>query len=662
MRIFSALVRREIFEQRLLLLVSGILGLVPIVLPLLPGSIERFSPEDLRVAVLMVMVVLFGGVTLLILGATIVGRDLSEGRLAFYFSRPVSGWVLWASRMFAAWILLLGSLLLMIGPTAIAGQWFENLSDRPSGRGWPFLAFEEVFSRYTEVPEALSTPGRLAYVLAAILLLLALTHAVSTIVRARSLWILADLAGLLVFVGIIWAVRDELVREQAIGALAWVERGLLPWILGSLLLAGGLQLTRGRTDLRRGHRFLSATLWPMLIAGALGFSAYGNWITTGTIDDLEHLSFAQASPKEDWLLAGGRLRHRAGAAAAFLLKVDPEGEVRSQRSWRLGNLSVVRHWQKFSSDGGTVVWAGCERFRPLDCELWAKDLRDAESPPRRTGVPITDSIQMALSADGSRLAIAEERRIVVYELSSARALTVVPAHGPRSIGFVSHDLVQYHEQDEQDDWKLWLLDLRTRRSVEVGSLPDGMLKRRNRVRDTVLYNRFSPPGFGLYRGDTGEPLFELEMPWPHRARFLADDRIVLSVHEMPGVELMVLAPDGREEHRIERPAATGSRFGGEIEPGRVLVALRDGKRAGDRDAGEDEADEDADLTFFGIGSWTTYVLDAGTGELTPLLDNAVPLGAPARIPDRRLLQAGGEVIQWHPRTGERRTLLPAAGR
>ncbi len=683
MRIFSALVRREIFERRLLLLVSAFLGLVPIVLPLLPGSTERFSPEDLRVAVLMVMVVLFGGATLLIIGATIVGRDLSEGRLGFYFSHPVSAWALWGSRLVAAWVLFLASLLLMIGPSAAfdLGQWIEDSSDHPmfgvpgapSGRAWPMLVFDQVFLHpdfdADSVP-AVSAVSKLACVLGTSLLLLVLTHAVSTIVRGRSLWALADLGGLSAVVALAWAARDELVREQALGALVWAEWMLLTWILGALLLAGGVQLARGRTDLQRGHRFLSATLWPVLILGALAFNAGARWVTGSTIDDLEQLSFTRASPNEDWLLVGGRLRHRAGAAAAFLLKVPPSSpkgdklNMRSQTSWRLGDLNVVSTWLEFSADGGTVVWASCERFRPMDCELWAKDLRDVESPPRRTGVPITSAwVPIALAADGSRLAKVEKGHLVVYDLSTASVLAAVEANDLRALYFASRDLVRFHQPIvEEVYWRnrIRQLDLRTRRSVETGDLPKGIVIRHSQEGDLVfklsLFEGHDSEGeirFGLYRGDTGEPLFELDGIWlspdPDRVAFLADGRIVLGLPGQHDLTLLVLSPDGEEEHRVERPKATGIRFCGELEPGRVVLTFT-----------EYITPEVAAASEPGL---RTYVLDAGTGELTLLLDDAVPLGAPARTLDRRLLQtAGGEVVEWHPRTGERRTLLASSPR
>ena len=674
MRVFLVLVWREVFERRLLLLASVFLGWIPIVVPLLPVRPERFSPEELRTGILVVLLALFGCAVLLILGATIVGRDLSEGRLGFYFSRPISGWALWGSRLVATCALLLASLFLIAAPTVALdlGQWIEDLSGR-GGSAWPLLAKDEVFlSKFflETLPERPPLAIKLALALGTILLLVTATHAVSTIVRGRSIWVLADLAGLSVCVAVIWAARDVLVREQAIGALVWAEWFLLLWALGSLLVAGGVQITRGRTDLRRGHRFLSVTLWPALIAGALALGVYARWMATSTLEDLEELSLAHESPDEDWLVAGGGVRHRAGAAAAFLL------DVRSGESWRLGSLNVVRFLHAYSADGSTLVWARCAGFRPLDCELWVKNLHDEGSPPRRTGVPIISGrVRMALSPDGRRLAMTEARRVVAYELSSGRLLMAVDTELPEAVYFASNRLVRYHHAlDLKEGWRtrIWELDLDSRQSSAVGELPRGILLRRNPSRDAILFKRYFPSGFGLYQGQTGEPLFELDERWdqlPSRGRFLADGRIVLSVHEDGVLTLLVLSPDGEEHHRIECPGATDNRFGGELSPGRVLVGLRELGNISERlEAPLNEEDEDLFGRYIGtnqasvsefLGGWATYELDAESGELTRLADGAMPLGAPEQMLDQRLLwTADGKVVQWRPETGERRILLP----
>ncbi|MCP3958628.1 MAG: hypothetical protein GY719_12315 [bacterium] len=658
MRVFSALVWREVFERRLLLVTSFFLGLVPLIVPLMPGHAQRYTPEEVRFAVAFVLVALFGAVALLMLGSNIVGRDLSEGRLGFYFSRPVSPWALWLSRLTAAGLLLLGAVFLIAAPTAALD--LDSLGSLArtgeSSRAWPVMGLGELYTPgviQATLPHMPPLGVRLLIVSGLLLLLLVIVHIVSSIVRARSLWLLADLAALALIVSLGWAARDLLVREQALGALTWAEWFLLPWSLGATLLAGGMQLAQGRTDVRRGHRVLSLTLWPVLLLAVLVFGAYARWATSSTIEDLDALMHAQASPDEAWVLAGGTAR--AGSADAFLLAS------RSGTSWRLGSLGMMRTWSDFSADGSTLAWVRCETFSPPVCEVWAKDLRDPASPPRATEVPITRrSHLMALSDDGSLVAFAESKRLVVYELASARVVAAVDAQYPEAVTFPSPGKVRFHENVEGSErWstRIRQVDLATRHVIDTGRLPRGRVLRRSPHRDLMIFAGVFPTSFGLYDGETGEALADLTVRrLPTSARFFVDGRSVLTFQDAATLELVVLSSEGKELHRIKRFGVPGARFGGEMTPGRMFVALRDDI------AKQSRLTEQQISTRAEHPGWTTYVLDADAGELRRLVAGVVPLGAPTRLLDDRLFLAEDEsVIRWTPETGEQQIILRPGG-
>lgn len=704
MRIFATLVWREIAERRLLLAAGLFLGLVPIVLPWLPGIPARFSPEEIRVAATIGLAALFGSATLLILGSTIVGRDLSEKRLGFYFSRPIKSWVLWLSRITAALALVLVSVTLIVTPTSIvdAGSWLETLWERDSGAAWPFLLQAESRGMpFNEGPMYSETPDTLPPALAAafggltILLLLVLTHAVSSMVRGRNLWVLADLAGLAVVLGLVWNARDVLVREQALGALVWAERLLPLSILVALVVAGGVQLAGGRIDLLRGHRYLSATLWPSLIVITLAFGAYSRWVASSTIDDLEVLTRFHSAPGEQWLMVGGPVRHRAGARAAFLLEaVLPEGGQRNTAGRvalkerkpievRLGNLSAARAWLAFSPDGGTAVWARCEGTVESACELWAKDLRDAPSPPRPTGIPIhltrmrwqpgSDDAALTFNQDGTLLAVAEEDRLVVYGVGptagAAPVVAAVDAKLPDAVVFLPGNQLRFHQHVssssdvwiEQGGWtEIRKLDLESRQVRVTGKLPTGYGGVRSPVRDSLFYRRHFPHGLGLYDGETGQALVELEniggsiSGW---GRFLADGRLIVGHRSQHGpgragaeLSLLILSPDGQELHRIERSGVWTTSLGGELSPGRLLFALSE-KSPPNGQVAPHKLDVEP------LPYWTTYVLDADSGELSPLVAGVRPLGRLGTSAERLFLAGCGKVVRWNPDTGESRTIF-----
>ena len=56
------------------------------------------------------------------LGSTIVGRDLSDRRLGFYFSRPLRGWTIFLGKLGGVLAVALGSTALVLTPSVVAGR------------------------------------------------------------------------------------------------------------------------------------------------------------------------------------------------------------------------------------------------------------------------------------------------------------------------------------------------------------------------------------------------------------------------------------------------------------------------------------------------------------------------------------------------------------
>ncbi|MEM7350193.1 MAG: hypothetical protein AAF657_05265 [Acidobacteriota bacterium] len=656
MRVFAALLWREIYERRLLFLAGGLLGLVPVIVPYLPGGPERYTPEDLRTVAVVVLVTLFGGATLLILGSTIVGRDVSEGRLGFYFSRPIPSRMLWASRVLAAVLLVCATLLLLMTPTVVIDYeiWAEQFTNRSGERAWPVLGRGQVFTLKiaNSLPDMPSFPIRLGLHLLVLVTLLVIAHAVSSIVRSRSSWMLVDLAGLGVVLAVGSAARNIFVREEALAALVWMEWILLLWLLGTLLVAGAVQLQRGRTDSGLGHRWLSAVLWPLLLLGAAGFYAYAQFIAAGRIDDLEELAFTQPSPNEQWLVAGGPMRHRVRSEAAFLL------DTRHGTSWRLGSLGVVRPWVTFAADSSRVVWLRCESRVPLDCEIWSKDLRQPTQAPQRTKVP-SDRLpdRIALSADGSRIVLAEAQRVAVHDLDSGRQLAVVAASQPTHVVFLSPERVRFQESFEDSasgrTIRVRQFDIHDLQVVETGRLPIGYRGVLDPRADRLLYLRGSRAGFGLFDSATGDQLLELDKAWrkfPSHGFALASGRLVLVFRDPFRSTLLVVSPEGQVEHRIPHPLVREVRFGGETSPGRLWIAFDEGDR------GPVPASRWPGVPT--LRGWTTYELDVRHGVLQPFAVGGAPLGIPHSALSERLFLAGGKsVVRWNRLTDAYEVLI-----
>lgn len=93
MRGLTAILLHEIAERRLLLLASPLVGLIAFAAPLLsaggPGA--GAANSELRDTAALFLTLALSGLGALLLGASAIDADLASRRLAFFFSRPLSG-------------------------------------------------------------------------------------------------------------------------------------------------------------------------------------------------------------------------------------------------------------------------------------------------------------------------------------------------------------------------------------------------------------------------------------------------------------------------------------------------------------------------------------------------------------------------------------------
>jgi hypothetical protein len=135
--------RRELAEKQFVLLAAIAFALLACLVPFVPGV----HAGQKREAIVVVSTVLAVGFTLglsTILGATIIGRDLSEGRLSFYFSRPIPAAAIWFGKLIAALVLIHTSSRRLYCSSrwcsSFSLTWSEHLSDH-GPRGSPLISF-----------------------------------------------------------------------------------------------------------------------------------------------------------------------------------------------------------------------------------------------------------------------------------------------------------------------------------------------------------------------------------------------------------------------------------------------------------------------------------------------------------------------------------------
>ena len=388
---YLSVLRRELSERWLLAAAAALLGLVPLPVPLLPlGNVHG---PDARAGTAIALALIASTVLALVLGSTVLARDLAERRLGFYFSRPLPGWAIWAGKLTAAALLAFGSGFLILLPSLLLG-------DRPDPSGylvlWP----------------------------TAVLALLLLANAVGIMARSRSVWLLLDLLAVAVLAGVVWSFTARLLSAGASGALIASQLGLLVALVLSLAAASAVQVTRARTDLRRGHRVLFLTLWTLLGLAVLGFGGYTRWVLSASPEDnVTEVAVVSLAPAGDWIAVGGKVGEgRAELETTFLLDTS------SGRSFRLDSPTGSWGEPAFSRDGRHAVWLQADGLRVYPLTVHRLELGRPGAKPTPTNIGFSDAVphSLVLSPDGSRLACVAGDRILAQEVKTGRLLLSTP--------------------------------------------------------------------------------------------------------------------------------------------------------------------------------------------------------------------------------------------
>jgi len=613
MRGLSTVFRREVAERRLILLV-GLAGLVPLVLPLFPGLAAGGGPE-LRPTVAAVIALLASVGLAVFLGATAIGSDLSQNRLGFYFARPLSGWAIWAGKLGAAYTLALAAALLVALPSlAIDGPRSWSLANPLFPTAWIYTVWA-------------------ALVLFAVLA----AHAASVVLRVRSAFLVLDLAAFAVTFLLAFSALGRLNLGMTPITLDIASAGFDALVLAALGAAGAAQVVAGRSDARRGHRALSLALWGPLLAGAMALHAYAQWVLSATPSDLASLWWVEPAPAGSWAELTGEAAHRPGYFPSFLVDL---------RSGRFLRLPAHQTMLRFSADGRRAAWLAD------GAEVVTADLTATRPEPIRGRLGLGGRLRdLALSPDGARVAAFSPGRLVAADVASGRLLAAVPLDAP---GGLVHGLVWSHPSHvgvyrragfEPDGREIEILelDLATGKLQRTGSFrgpvdprftlaPD--LRRlaargeiAGRWADWVLDARTGAPRFGI-------------VPQQSSFAFLVGDRCAeLEREELQGSvgAFDVFGPDGRLSRRVAFDGASRGRLGGQPDADHLIYARTDDGH-----------------------TWTSYLLDLSTGGVRLVGRDLLPLRRQGEsLPPPDLFWRRGKLVRADLATGAARKLLGA---
>jgi len=420
---------RERFALPLAMLCGGFVLLYPAVNhgePALPLAVVGAAPSAWVLAVL--------------LGGSVIARDLSDGRLGFFFTRPVPWWSIAGGKLLAALLLTIVSATAGLLPALIA-DWNPSL--------------------YMGELRQMLTGGGVPMMLALLIALVGFGHVASVVYRARSLWAAADfvlLAGSSILGILLYRAFARLGFDASLLAppSAWAVVPILLLIAVVPLAATAAQVAIGRSDLQRGHRALSVTFWSGVL---VWFAALGGFLARERAVTPAALTWVQLSgAAPDGRLIG--IQGSSGRAGAAFVYDTASGRFLRQ---------PVGSWPAFSADGRHVAWVESAPFwrheRTTDVQLARLDGSDfkVESVELSTQLSGEGSVGLALSPQADRLAIVQPRTLSVFELPSGRALSSSSA--------------------SDGDW------------MAAAFLKDGQLRAFRRVRPSL-----GPPGAGMVPG------------------------------------------------------------------------------------------------------------------------------------------------------------------
>jgi ABC-type transport system involved in multi-copper enzyme maturation permease subunit len=603
---------RELREKGRLFTLALILAALPFLMTLVPAMRGWGNSTLIGFFGGMLGVALGLGLAIA-LGASVIGRELTDKRLSFYFARPLSPASIWIGKAAAGIFTAFACFAIIAVPALIVSRdvW---------GTAW-----------------MLTQPQFVAAVAAGVVVLFLVSHALSTMVRSRSALLGLDIAFIVATGFVLVSLEKPLLLGE--GMLMSLRLGAAVLAALTLVLAAGpvWQLAKGRADVRRNHAALSRFVWTGVAVVLLAAAAFVWWVVTPSASDIVRGTVVQA-PGGRWLHVHGETKHRGDYIASFLVDTRGGTRLRGLHAW-VGPV--------FSRDGRIAVMGGSGFVPPKrneDLTLYVVNLADAK--PKLHDTRIAAAHEFALSNDGGRLMTIDRGGIVsVHDVArqtllvSARGLESDAAH---AVMFVTPDLVRIWQFNNArtNILEIFELDVRRKSLVKTGQSAINVHYRgltANADGSRVLLNEAGL----LIDGRTGATLRQLPTGRRMGGAILSDGTIVLV--ERGAGKVHVFDPNGNPLRQVSIPAPKWVRIGAELDGGRIALTTVNDPRLE-----------------------TAYIIDVKRGAIVHQL-NGSHVSMPwhsidPRLPllgadtDVALASVGGGIALWDMKTGQRKPL------
>lgn len=550
MRHFAVLTGRELRSHLPAALVALAAATLPWIAPWLPG-ISRHSTADVRLGTAAVVAVLVATGLALAVGAGLASRDLVEGRLGFYLTLPVRPTAVWLARLLAGLLVVYGATAMVLLPAAGTSH---DLG----------LGVHTLLSGLPAFWESLLSGLVALVVLPAVLLLF--THQLAVGLRARTPWILLEVAAWLAVGWLCWGALLRLLRAGAWVETSLASSGTLTAALLAWVFAGAAGISRGGALASRFHRAqaLVASLGLLLAGGAA--AVYSSWVLTPGASAVARVDAVIAPQRGAWVAALVELEGRPTYTPWVLYDRAGGDWLRLSPDWAGGRNDgdgpVV-----FTTDGRAALWrrpAG-HAYGSAQELVWI----DLASRPRlvETGIELHRDDLVALAADGSRIAVRRRDELALWgeggrRLVAAGSLPRRHAGSTEALSFAGRRvrLAALEHRDGGTWLRLRELDPDARSLRAADAVPlraaGGALLSFAADGGRLLVDRPLGPT-SLHDAASGERLADLAeragSGGRRVARFLADGRVVTPAHDGRGLRLRIFSPDGEllAEHGIE---------------------------------------------------------------------------------------------------------------
>ena len=547
-----AIMVRDIAARRELFLLAVVVAVMISLLPLLPHIVE-YEKTDVRTVASGVGALAFGCIFALLFGATIFGNDLSEGRLGFFFSRPVSGFAIWWGRLLAAMALVWIVEIIVLIP-ALYHEGVRLISSR-------------------DVTDWLTV---LAYIVLPLLFFL-LAHWFSILIRAGTPWLFLDLSGTVVIAVLAWLNLSPLLEIGAPIALSVVGAAFVGAILIALSIGGGMGIAVGRVDLKRVHSAHSLALWSTLAVMVAAITVYTGWLRNFGPRDFVDVEVITVSPNGEWIDVLGMADNRLDIRRRYLVSTTSSRWLPLPHGWRGIESDVI-----FSPDGAAAVWRG-RAAGDEPRSLWWADLGRPDPSPKPTNIVVSSHTGLSLSASGSHLAILDDGTLAVYETGDEKLVKAIRLEDGLQRAAVVFTSVQslrlFGRESEEAGIPLRIaeVDLTTGEVAVMGEIRGVGAHQWFAVDSSLEYlivSTKSPDDLAskrsLYDAEDGALMRTLEAHgFP---RFLADGRLAFVSRADEPLRLTVETIDGEERVTHEIVDAAEPTISGEAVEGHVVLS------------------------------------------------------------------------------------------